>query len=155
MKITLLQVDKIDEQWIAQGVEKYLARIKNYISLETRTITIPKTIRAKSLDEQKAFEENLILENIKGENLIFLLDENGKDYNSEQWAEFLQKQFNSGGKNLIFIIGGPYGFSEKLKKQFPKIRLSAMTFSHQMIRLLFTEQIYRALTIIKGEKYHH
>jgi 23S rRNA (pseudouridine1915-N3)-methyltransferase len=119
---------------------------------------IPDIKNAKNLSEiqQKQKEGELILSKVNSGDFLILLDENGKSYNSIEFSEALQKHMNSGIKNLVFVIGGPYGFSESVYQNAKgKISLSKMTFSHQMIRLFFTEQLYRAFTILRNEPYHH
>ena len=155
MKITLLQIDKTDQAFVEQGVQEFSKRVNRYNSFETVTISINKTIRSKSIDEQKKEEEKQILAQLSKHDVIFLLDENGKEYSSQQFATQLQQILNAGKKSLCFVIGGPYGFTDELRKKYQLLSISKFTFSHQMIRLLFCEQLYRAFTIIKGEKYHH
>ena len=156
MKITLLQIDKTQDVYIENGLEIFHKRLRSYNPFETKTINVPKSIRQKSIDEQKREEGRMILSELQGEQFVVLLDENGKALNSEEFAIFIQNKLNTSVKNLVFIIGGPFGFSEEVyaRANF-KLALSKMTFSHQMVRLFFVEQLYRAFTILKGEKYHH
>lgn len=156
MKILLLQIDKTQDAYLEQGIGIYLKRLKNYIQLDVKSIQVSKSIRQRSAGEQKTEEAKLLLEEFKPDDEIILLDENGKDINSMQFAELLQKKQNASVKRLVFVIGGPYGFDDAVyKKAKVRISLSKMTFSHQMVRLFFVEQLYRAYTILKGEKYHH
>ena len=135
---------------------EYLTRLKHYVPIEK--IEIPDIKNAKSLQHSqvKTAEGKEFLSKIDSADDVFLLDENGKEYSSEKFADFFQKRFNAGGKNLIFLIGGAYGFSDEIyARANGKIALSKMTFSHQMIRMIFFEQVYRSMTILKGEPYHH
>lgn len=156
MQIQLLCIGKTGKKFLEDGESEYTKRLSHYVSF-TQTI-IPDIKNAKNLSEQqiKTKEGELFLEKIQQTDVVFLLDERGKQYESVSFANFLQEQFNRGGKNIFFLIGGPYGFSEAIyKRANGQISLSKMTFSHQMIRLFFIEQIYRAMTILKGEPYHH
>ncbi len=156
MKILLLQIDKTQDAYLEQGLGIYLKRLKNYIHFEVKSLQVSKAIRQRSAGEQKTEEARLLLDEIKPEDELILLDEHGKEYSSQAFAEFLQKKQNTSVKRLVFVIGGPYGFDERVHKRANvKLSLSKMTFSHQMVRLFFVEQIYRAYTILKGEKYHH
>ncbi|MBL7901867.1 MAG: 23S rRNA (pseudouridine(1915)-N(3))-methyltransferase RlmH [Bacteroidia bacterium] len=156
MKILLLQIDKTQDAYLEQGIGIYLKRLKNYIQLEVKSLQVSKAMRQRSAGEQKMEEARLLIEEIKPEDEVLLLDENGKEFSSQQFAEFLQKKQNASVKRLVFVIGGPYGFDERIyERAKAKISLSKMTFSHQMVRLFFVEQVYRAYTILKGEKYHH
>lgn len=156
MKILLLQVDKTQDSYLMEGIDVYTKRLKNYTQLEVLTINVPKNVRQRSISEQKAEEAKLIFEQIDTNDVLLLLDENGKEYTSVEFSEFIAKKQNASVKRLVFLIGGPFGFSEKIYgRANAKISFSKMTFSHQMIRLFFTEQLYRAYTILKGEKYHH
>ena len=131
-------------------------RLKHYIKFESEFIPDIKNAKNLSQKEQKEKEGDLILKKISPTDQIILLDEKGKDFSSMEFSKFLQKKMNSGVKQIVLVIGGPYGFSEKVyQKAIGKVSLSKMTFSHQMIRLLVVEQIYRAFTILKNEPYHH
>ncbi len=137
-------------------MDDYIKRLGFYISFEI--LIIPDLKKTKSLTEtqQKQKEGELLLKHLEPSDEVILLDEKGKSYSSVAFSEVLQKKMNSGIKNLVFIIGGPYGFSEEVySRANGKISLSAMTFSHQMVRLFFIEQLYRAFTILKNEPYHH
>ena len=156
MKITLLQIDKTDQKWVDDGFEMYLKRIQHYVSFSVSTIVYPKINRNKSIDLQKKEEAQLLLKEFAKYDLIVLLDENGNQFSSIEFSKQINKWNLSGKKHLAFIIGGPYGFDEIVYDTVKdKISLSKMTFSHQMIRIFFIEQLYRAFSILKGEKYHH
>jgi 23S rRNA (pseudouridine1915-N3)-methyltransferase len=156
MKVSLVVVGKTDETWIQEGVEIYTKRLKHYVSFTN--IELPSLKNAGNFNalQQKEKEGELILKACTGADRVFLLDELGKEYSSSQFASFLQVQMNTSIKHLVFVVGGPFGFSEEVYKRAQgKISLSQMTFTHQMVRLFYTEQLYRAMTILKGEKYHH
>ena len=154
MKIKLIQVGKTDEAFLIEGIQKYAARLQHYCNFECITIPDLKNIKSLSEKDQKQKEGVQILQNIAKEYVV-LLDEKGREFDSVGFSGFIQKRMNT-GMDLIFIIGGPYGFSHEVySRADQKIGLSQMTFSHQMIRLFFTEQLYRGFSILKGEKYHH
>ena len=156
MKITLIAIGKTDNNDMLSLIDDYIKRIGFYTSFEMQVV--PDIKNAKNLSEslQKQAEGNEILKRITNSEILILLDEKGKTYSSEKFSEFLQKKMNSGLKNLVFVIGGPYGFSEEIyERANGKISLSSMTFSHQMVRLFFVEQVYRAFTILRNEPYHH
>lgn len=156
MKIKLLVIGKTDNNHLKYLTNDYLNRLKHYISFEIHII--PDVRKAKNLSEnnQKRLEGEEIFKRINPGDELILLDENGKSLSSEDFSKFLQKKINSGLKNLIFVIGGPYGFSEEIyNRANRKLSLSKMTFSHQMVRLFFVEQLYRAFTILRNEPYHH
>jgi len=155
MKIVLIQIEKTDQSFVEQRVLEFAKRTNRYNPFEIITLSINKTIRNKTIPEQKLEEEKQILAQLEKFETVFLLDENGKEYSSVEFSKQLQKELNSGKKSLCFVIGGPYGFTDTLRKKYSLISFSRFTFSHQMIRLLFCEQLYRAFSIIKGEKYHH
>lgn len=156
MRIKLLVIGKTDDKYLQEGIEKFRKRITHYISFEMNIIPDLKNTRKLTEIQQKEKEGELILQQLNGGDELILLDENGIQNNSVGFAQFLEKKMLAGTKQLVFVIGGPYGFSEKVyEKALLKISLSAMTFSHQMVRLIFLEQLYRAFTIIKGEPYHH
>ena len=156
MKIKLLTIGKTDNAAIAQLIKTYEARLKHYIQFSIEIIPDLKNTKNFSEEIQKEKEGDLILSKISTTDRMVLLDENGTSFDSIEFSKFLQKQMNSGIKQLVFVIGGPYGFSEKIyKKSQDKISLSKMTFSHQMVRLFAIEQIYRGFTILKNEPYHH
>jgi 23S rRNA (pseudouridine1915-N3)-methyltransferase len=156
MKITLILNGKTEDDYLIKGINIYEQRLKHYVSFETITIPALKNTKALSIEQQKQKEGELVLKNIHSSDRLILLDENGKEYTSVQFSEFIQQQLNSGIKNVVLVVGGPYGFSDEMyKRANGKISLSKMTFSHQMIRLFFVEQLYRAMTILKNEPYHH
>ncbi|HFS68125.1 MAG TPA: 23S rRNA (pseudouridine(1915)-N(3))-methyltransferase RlmH [Flavobacteriia bacterium] len=156
MKIKLLAIGKTDDKNLQILIENYTKRLKHYIGFEFEIIPDIKNIKNLSEKQQKEKEGELILKKLKPTDTLVLLDENGKSFTSVEFSEYLQKKMNSGLKQLVFVIGGPYGFSEAVyKKAQGKISFSKMTFSHQMFRLFVVEQIYRAFTILKNEPYHH
>ncbi len=156
MKIKLLAIGKTDDKRLLQLTEEYQKRLKHYIKFELEIIPDLKNAKNLSEKEQKEREGELILKKLQATDQLILLDEKGHEFRSVEFSRFLQKKLNSGLKQLVFVIGGPYGFSEAVyQKAQGKVSLSKMTFSHQMIRLFFVEQIYRAFTILKNEPYHH
>lgn len=155
MKTKLIVVGKTNDKNIIKGIEDYVGRIKHYMPFEI--YVIPELKNTKKLSEavQKEMEGEQILKQVQQGDDMVLLDEHGKEFRSIEFASWIEKKQQT-VRNLIFVIGGPYGFSDAVYERCnSKLSLSKMTFSHQMIRLLFTEQIYRACTIIKGEPYHH
>ena len=156
MKITLVTVGKTDRDWVRQGLDIYVSRLKHYIPFTLTEIPELKNVSAMSREQIKSREGELILKNLKPTDDVILLDEHGKEYTSVQMAKILQDKISYGCKDIVFIIGGAYGFSDAVyARACSKISLSKMTFSHQMVRTIFAEQLYRAFTIIKGEPYHH
>jgi 23S rRNA (pseudouridine1915-N3)-methyltransferase len=156
MKITLLTIGKTEEKYLLEGMEKYLKRLKHYLPI--KLIELPELKNTKNLseDQQKNKEAELIFKNISNTDQLILLDENGLNFSSVQFSGYLSKKMVGGIQNLVFVVGGPYGFSNDVyNRADDKISLSKMTFSHQMVRLFFIEQVYRAFTIMKGEPYHH
>lgn len=156
MKIKLLAVGKTDNAALIALIQNYEARLRHYVSFSIDVI--PDLKNTKNLSElvQKEKEGALILSKISNTDRLFLLDDKGTTMDSVAFSQFLQKQMNSGLKQLVFVVGGPYGFSDKVyEKAQGKISLSKMTFSHQMVRLVAIEQIYRAFTILRNEPYHH
>ena len=156
MTIKLLAVGKTDDKDLQKLIDQYIKRLKHYCKFKIEII--PDIKKSKKMDEnlQKQKEGELILTKTQASDILVLLDENGKNFSSVGFSTWLQKQMNTGMKQLIFVIGGPYGFSDEVyQRANQKISLSKMTFSHQMVRLFFTEQIYRAFTILKNEPYHH
>lgn len=148
-------VGKTDEAYLNEGIAKYIDRLKHYVSFEMHFIKDVKIGKKQNIEVQKQEEAKLILEKVHPNDYLILLDEKGKEFNSIGFSQFLQKKINA-GCDIIFLIGGPFGFSERIyQRANAKLALSQLTFSHQMIRLFFVEQLYRALTILKGEKYHH
>ena len=156
MTIKLLTVGKTDDKDLQKLIDQYVKRLKHYCKFKIEII--PDIKKSKKMDEnlQKQKEGELILAKTQASDILVLLDENGKNFSSVGFSTWLQKQMNTSMKQLIFVIGGPYGFSDEVyQRANQKISLSKMTFSHQMVRLFFTEQIYRAFTILKNEPYHH
>ena len=156
MKITLLTVGKTDRDWVRQGLDVYTSRLKHYIPFVITEIPELKNVSALSKDQIKAKEAELILKNVKPTDDVILLDERGREYSSMEFAKVLQDKISYIGKDIVFVIGGAYGFSDDVyRRADSKISLSRMTFSHQIVRTIFAEQIYRAFTIMRGEPYHH
>ena len=156
MKITFLTVGKTEEAWLKEGIDKYAKRLKHYTKLFIIEIDELKNTRSITPDQQKAKEAELIMKKILPLDHVILLDEKGMDLSSLQFAAYVEKKTLGSVANLVFVVGGPYGFDPSLyERANDKLSLSSMTFSHQMVRLFFVEQLYRAFTIIKGEPYHH
>ncbi len=156
MKITLLTVGKTDKDWVRQGLDIYVSRLKHYIPFGIVEIPELKNVSALSKDQIKSKEGELILKNIRTTDDVILLDEKGKQYTSVELAKIIQDKISYAGKDIVFVIGGAYGFSDAVyQRANSKLSLSKMTFSHQMVRAIFVEQIYRAFTIMRGEPYHH
>jgi 23S rRNA (pseudouridine1915-N3)-methyltransferase len=156
MKILLLQIDKTQDSYLLDGMDVYAKRLKNYTQLLIHTISVPKAVRQRSTSEQRTEEGRLILREIQKDDDVILLDEKGREFTSQAFSKLIEQKQNSSVKRLVFVIGGPFGFSQEVyDRALMKLSLSKMTFSHQMVRLFFLEQLYRAYTIIKGEKYHH
>lgn len=156
MKILLLVIGKTDEPYIETGLTKYINRIVHYAPFEVKVIADIKNRKALSEEQQKKAEGSLILAQLAENDVIVLLDENGKQFTSRQFSQCIERKMANLSRRIVFVIGGPYGFSDEVyAKADEKISLSPMTFSHQMVRLIFLEQLYRAFTIIKGESYHH
>ena len=156
MKILFLVIGKTDESYLETGISKFIKRLEHYIPFEMKVIPDIKNRKTLNEEQQKILEGDLILSQVAPGDDLILLDENGKTFSSVAFSQWIEKQMNTSTKRIIFVVGGPYGFSKDVytKAKF-KISLSEMTFSHQMIRLIFVEQLYRAFTIIKGEPYHH
>ena len=156
MQIKLIAIGKTDNKHLQTLIEDYKKRLSHYIKFEFEIIPDLKNVKHLSEAQQKEKEGELILAKTQNSDILILLDENGKQMDSIAFSSYLQKHMNSGIKTLIFVIGGPYGFSDDLyKRANGKLGLSKMTFSHQMVRLFFTEQLYRGFTILKNEPYHH
>ena len=156
MKITLMVVGKTVDKSLIQMIEDYVKRLKFYTDFEMVIIPDLKNNKNMPFDVQKEKEGEMILRSLNDSDDVILMDEHGKEFSSVEFASYIQKKMTSGLKRLVFIIGGPYGFSPAMyARASGKISLSRMTFSHQMVRLIFTEQLYRAFTILKGEPYHH
>jgi len=156
MNIKLIAIGKTDEKNLQSLIEEYQKRLSFYIKFEMELIPDIKNVKNLSEIQQKEKEGELILSKLSPTDYLILLDENGKSFTSLEFANELQKKMNAGIKTLVYVIGGPYGFSEMVyQKAQQKISLSKMTFSHQMVRLFFIEQVYRGFTILRNEPYHH
>jgi 23S rRNA (pseudouridine1915-N3)-methyltransferase len=156
MKIKLLAIGKTDDKNLIQLINTYEKRLKHYVKFELDIIPDIKNAKNLSEAQQKEKEGNLILAKLQPTDELVLLDDKGKHFTSIEFSQYLQKKMNSGIKQLVFVIGGPYGFSEAVyNKAKGKVSFSKMTFSHQMIRLFVVEQIYRGFTILRNEPYHH
>ena len=156
MKIKLLAIGKTDNKALQSLMDEYQQRLKHYIRFELEIIQDIKNVKNLSESQQKEKEGELILSKMQPTDELILLDENGLEFTSVAFSNYLQKKMNAGTKQLVLVIGGPYGFSDAVyAKSQGKISLSKMTFSHQMIRVFIIEQLYRAYTILKNEPYHH
>lgn len=156
MKISLLVIGKTDAGYFVDAIREYENRLGHYIPFDMQIIPDIKNTKSLTEDQQRDKEGELILKNLQAGDYIVLLDERGKEFSSLQFATYIEKKTHTVAKRLVFIIGGPYGFAETIyNKASEKISLSKMTFSHQMIRLIFIEQLYRAMTILNNEPYHH
>ena len=156
MNIKLIVVGKTDVKYVREGLEEYLGRLKHYVPFSYEEISALKDQKGASPATIKEREAALILKKIEGADRVVLLDEHGKEYTSVGFSEYLQKQMNAGVRTLVFVVGGAFGFApEVYAAATDKLSLSQMTFNHQMVRLFFTEQLYRAFTILNHEKYHN
>ncbi|MGM0666103.1 MAG: 23S rRNA (pseudouridine(1915)-N(3))-methyltransferase RlmH [Bacteroidota bacterium] len=156
MKLSIIQVGKTNEGFISEGLSLYYSRIRKMMTLEIISVGTSKDARNKPESVQKSEEAASISAYFKKDDVIVLLDESGQQINSRDLASYLQKTMNSGPRRIVFVIGGPWGLGAELHGKASKVlSLSRMTFPHQLVRLLFAEQLYRALTIIKGIPYHH
>lgn len=156
MKITFLTIGKTEEAYLKEGIEKYVKRLKHYTKLSVIEIDELKNTKSLTMQQQKAREAELILKKILPLDHVILLDEKGMELSSMQFAAYFEKKALGSISNLVFVVGGPYGFDPSVYERANEtLSLSKMTLSHQMVRLLFVEQMYRAFTIIKGEPYHH
>ncbi len=156
MKVTLLTVGKTNDLSFKNAISEYQKRLKFYISFDIEEIPSLKNTKNLTEDKQKEKEGELILKYLQAEDEVILLDDKGDEFTSKQFATYIEKKASSGLKQLYFVVGGPYGFSQEVyQRANGKVSLSRMTFSHQMVRLVFTEQLYRAMTILRGEPYHH
>ncbi len=156
MKIELAVIGKTSIGYLKQGIDEYIKRLKHYVPFEIKYIDDIKNTKNISEDQQKRTEGAKILSLLDKSDYVVLLDEHGKEYTSMQYSSYIQKRLLSGVKKVVFVIGGPYGFSQEVyDRANDKISFSKMTFNHEMIRLIFTEQLYRAYTIINHEPYHH
>ena len=156
MKITLLTVGKTDVRWVREGLDLYVSRLKHYVSFSLTEIPELKNVSALSQEQIKEREGSLILAAVKPSDAVYLLDEHGRQFRSVEFARFLEERMSRGGRDLVFVIGGAYGFSKEVyDRSDGRVSLSQMTFSHQMVRTIFAEQLFRAFTILRGEPYHH
>ena len=156
MKTCLLVIGKTDAAYVREGIGEYEKRLKRYLPFEMKVL--PDVKNAKNLSEnlQKEKEAELILEQLVPTDWVVVLDEKGKQFTSVEFSDYLAQKMLGGIKRLVFVVGGPYGFAPAVyQRANEKISLSKMTFSHQVVRLIFVEQIYRGMTILKGEPYHH
>lgn len=155
MKITFLVVGKTTDAHIDALVQEYIKRLGHYVPFAMQVIAELKNTKALTVEQQKQAEGEMIMRSIPASADVVLLDERGKEYRSVEYADYIQKKMSS-GRDVVFVVGGPYGFSDAVyQRANGKISLSKMTFSHQMVRLFFVEQLYRAVTILRGEPYHH
>ena len=156
MKLSLITVGKTDVKWVKEGLDTYTSRLSHYIPFSVTEIPELKNVSSLSHEQIKEKEGELILSKLKPADELILLDERGKEFRSVEFASFLEEKLLHSGKDIVFVIGGAYGFSPAVyERSNSKLSLSKMTFSHQMVRTIFAEQLYRAFTIIKGEPYHH
>ena len=156
MKILLFVIGKTDNSFFSEAFKEYQKRLSHYINFEYLEIPDIKNTKNRSVNQQKIKEGESFVKNISPGDYIVLLDEKGKEYTSSKFANYMEKKIQTVPKRLIFLIGGPYGFSEDIYNLAnEKLTLSKMTFSHQMVRVIFIEQLYRAMTIINNEPYHH
>ena len=156
MKITLLTVGKTDVKWVKEGLDLYVSRLVHYIPFQVREIPELKNVSALSREQVKAREGALVLKALRPTDEVVLLDEGGREFRSMDFAGWLEERVSRGSRDLVFVIGGAYGFSPDVySRADSKLSLSKMTFSHQMVRTIFAEQLYRAFTILRGEPYHH
>lgn len=156
MRVCLLVIGKTDASYIRESIAEYEKRLVRYIPYEMKVLPDVKNARNLTESLQKEREGEMILEQFQAGDWVVLLDERGKQYTSVEFAHHLEQKMLGGVKRLVFVVGGPYGFADKVyRRADERISLSRMTFSHQMVRMIFVEQIYRAMTILKGEPYHH
>lgn len=156
MRITLLTMGKTDRGWIREGLGMYVSRLGHYVQFQLTELPELKNAASLTQAQIKEKEGELLLAALKSSDEVILLDEHGKEYRSVEFASMLQERMTRSGRDMVFVIGGAYGFSDKVHTRADsRISLSKMTFSHQMVRAIFAEQLYRAFTILKGEPYHH
>lgn len=156
MKVQLIAIGKMNDAPLVQSVEKYVKRLAHYVPFQFVTIPDVKTTRSMTEQRQKEAEGGAILAAVDARDFVILLDERGKEFTSREFAAYIDKRTLSLPGNLVFVIGGPYGFSQEVyERANDKISLSRMTLTHEMVRLFFVEQLYRAMTILRGEPYHH
>ncbi|MBD5195168.1 MAG: 23S rRNA (pseudouridine(1915)-N(3))-methyltransferase RlmH [Bacteroidales bacterium] len=156
MEFILITIGKTKIDYVATGIKEYLNRLKRYIPFSLVELADIKSAKGVSENIQKQKEGAMILEKISPSDFVILLDEKGREYSSVEFANYLQKLMSIGRKAIVFVVGGPYGFSDDVyNRADAKLSLSRMTFNHEMIRLFFIEQVYRGMTILRGEPYHH
>lgn len=156
MKIVIIAVGKTSTDYVARGVEEFLKRANRYVGVELTVIPDVKASKALTEENQKQQEGRAILAALQPGDVVTLLDERGKELTSREFSGLIERRMIQGIKRLVFVIGGPYGFAREVyERADDKLSLSRMTFTHEMVRLFFTEQIYRAMTIMRGEPYHH
>lgn len=156
MKVALILVGKTINKHFVELIDDYASRVKHYVGFDICTIPELKNTKSLSVDQQKQQEGELILKQLQAGDHVVLLDEHGKELRSVEFSRYMEQRMQTVSKRLVFVIGGPYGFSSDVyAKAHDKLSLSKMTFSHQMVRLIFVEQLYRAMTIMRGEPYHH
>lgn len=156
MKLLLMAVGKTSQPLMRQAIDLYLERLRHYLPVEIEIIADVKKTSSLSPEKQKELEGEQILRRIEPGDRLILLDENGREMTSREFAGFMEKQMAAGGKRLVYVVGGPYGFSQGVyNRADSKLSLSRMTFNHEMVRLFFVEQLYRSQSILRGEPYHH
>lgn len=156
MKIEVIAIGRTQSKYLVEGIENYVDRIGHYVPFSLTVLPDLKSTKSLSEDQQKQREGQMMLDFFQTSDAVILLDERGKELTSREFAMFIDRKMVSGLKRLVFVIGGPYGFSQEVYQRADgKISLSRMTFSHEMVRLFFVEQVYRAMTILRGEPYHH
>lgn len=156
MEFCLITIGKTKTPWIQTGIAEYMKRLKNYVSFQLVELPDLKSTKSLSEDQQKQKEGEAILSKLTAADFLVLLDEHGREYTSMEFASYIEKLMASGKKRVAFAVGGPYGFSPAVyDRANAKLSLSKMTFSHEMVRAFFVEQLYRAQTILRGEPYHH
>ena len=156
MKVALVLVGKTVNKHFVELIDEYAGRVKHYIGFDIITIPELKNTKNLSVEQQKQQEGELILKQLQAGDHVVLLDEHGKELRSVEFSAYMEQKMQTVNKRLVFVIGGPYGFSPDVyERANGKLSLSKMTFSHQMVRLIFVEQLYRAMTIMRGEPYHH
>jgi 23S rRNA (pseudouridine1915-N3)-methyltransferase len=156
MNVKLLMTGQTGESYLQEGIAEYEKRIRHYVSFTSETIQVPRRVKSLSPSRMKGVEADMVLKRLNPDDHVILLDERGKQYTSIDFSDLLNKKLNTSIKNLVFVIGGPFGFDDRLYERADGLlSLSVMTFPHQLVRLIFLEQLYRALTIMRGEPYHH
>lgn len=156
MEIELMTVGKTTSKIIIAGIEEYTKRLRHYIPYSINMLSDVRNAGKLKADQQKEAEGEMILSKLSASDFVVLLDERGKEYTSMEFSAFIERQMVAGRKRVVFVVGGPYGFSQAVyDRADSKLSLSKMTFNHEMVRLFFTEQIYRAMTILRNEPYHH